>query len=138
MTYGQTPGWPNDPYPNSGGQPGGYQPGYGQQPGGYQPGYGQPGGYQPYQGEPPQNYLGWAIAVTIMGVLCCGLLGLGLGIASIVNANQVKSKWNMGDFHGAQEASERTKKWVIAGAVVDVIGFILVIIYAVVRANSGV
>ncbi|RJO76495.1 hypothetical protein D5S18_09290 [Nocardia panacis] len=132
MTYGQTPGWPNEPYPNSGGQPQdpGFQPQY-PQPGGYQPGYPQPGGYQPGyqqpQGEMPPNHLAWAIIATVFGLFFCGFIGLGLGITSVVFANQVKSKWGMGDYQGAVESSNKAKTWAIATTVANAIGLVVVI-----------
>ena len=74
------------------------------------------------QGTPPPNYLVWAILST---VLCC----LPLGVASIVFAAQVNSKWAMGDVAGAQAASEKAKKFAIWAAIVGVIlGVVIVIL----------
>ena len=157
-------GWDNPPQPPPGqpqpygqpqpgsGQPPPPQPGYGQPygqpPGGYgqppQPGYGQPygdPGYgQPVPGQPypppgygtptgtkPNNYLPWAIASTI---LCC----LPLGVASIVYAAQVNSKWNAGDVVGANDASVKAKKFAIASAVVGVL--VLAFVIAAARRMS--
>lgn len=80
------------------------------------------GGYGA-QGAPPPNYLVWAILST---VLCC----LPLGIASIVFAAQVNSKWAMGDVAGAQSSSDKAKKFAIWAAVVGVVGGILYLIGA--------
>jgi hypothetical protein len=75
-----------------------------------QPAYGGGG----IQGAPPPNYLVWAILSTI---LCC----IPLGIASIVFSTQVNSKWAMGDVAGAQESSEKAKKFAIYAAIIGVI-----------------
>jgi hypothetical protein len=143
---GPPPGWqappqgppPQAPPPGYGQQPYGAPPGYGQQPYGAPPGYGPPVPYgaspgygrpAPGYGQPPPygappsgrpaTYLPWAIAATI---LCC----LPLGIASIVFANQVNTKWAHGDLAGAAEASRKAKNFAIASAI---IGPIVMLIY---------
>ena len=114
------------------GAQGGYQEGYGQ--GGYgQGGYGQ-GGYGAYgsqsapSGGKPQNFMVPSIIATIGGFLFCCLLGLPAGIAAIVFGNKVDSLWNMGDYQGAQAASEKAKLWMIVAAVLAVLGLIANII----------
>lgn len=119
---------------------GGYQEGYGQggaqgyDQGGYgQSGYGQ-GGYGAYgaqsapAGGKPQNYMVPSIIATIGGFLFCCLLGLPAGIAAIVFGNKVDSLWNMGDYQGAQDASNKAKTWMIVAAVLAGIGLIANII----------
>lgn len=114
------------------GAQGGYQEGYGQ--GGYgQGGYGQ-GGYSAYgpqsapSGGKPQNFMVPSIIATIGGFLFCCLLGLPAGIAAIVFGNKVDSLWNMGDYQGAQAASEKAKLWMIVAAVLAGLGLIANII----------
>lgn len=127
---------------------GGYQEGYGQGgsqgygQGGYdQSGYGQSGaqgygqgGYGAYgaqsapAGGKPQNYMVPSIIATIGGFLFCCLLGLPAGIAAIVFGNKVDSLWNMGDYQGAQTASEKAKLWMIVAAVLAGVGLIANII----------
>jgi predicted secreted protein len=85
---------------------------YGQAPA-YGNAYGQP------MGPPPQNYLVWSILSTLF---CC----LPLGIASIVFAAQVNSKWSAGDVAGAHESSEKAKKFAIWSALA---GVIIVVLY---------
>lgn len=63
---------------------------------------------------PPPNHLVWAILTT---VLCC----LPLGVVSIVFSTQVNSKWAMGDVTGAQDASEKAKKFAIWSAIVQAV-----------------
>lgn len=79
------------------------------------------GGAYGSQGAPPPNYLVWAILST---VLCC----LPLGIASIVFAAQVNSKWAMGDIAGAQASSEKAKKFAIWSAIAWIPLVIVIII----------
>ena len=143
---GQQPGQqPPEGQPGQQQPPPGYGQGYGQQPYGQQPyggqqygqpGYGQPGyGGAPYGqaygqpvGSPPPNYLVWAILST---VLCC----LPLGIASIVFAAQVNSKYQAGDYAGAQESSRKAKLFAIWSAV---IGFVVIGLYLVAIIAIGV
>jgi interferon-induced transmembrane protein len=106
---------PERPY----GQP--PQPGYGYAP---PPGYGHPGG------EPPPNYLVWAILST---VLCC----LPLGVASIVFAAQVNTKWAAGDVAGARASSDKAKKFAIWSAVVTLVGALLYIALVIAIAVTG-
>ena len=88
-----------------------------------------PYGAQGAQGTPPSNYLVWAILTTIF---CC----LPLGIASIVFSTQVNSKWALGDVAGAQDSSEKAKKFAIWSAIAwAVIAVIYAIALAVGLAN---
>ena len=104
--------------------------GYGQPPtGGYGapppvPGYGQPAG------PPPPNYLVWAILST---VLCC----LPLGVASIVFAAQVNSKWAVGDVAGAQASSAKAKKFAIWSAIAGVVVAVIYIVILIVAAAGN-
>ena len=59
-------------------------------------------------GEKPKNYLVESILVT----LCCCLP---LGIAGIVFAAQVDSKWNSGDRAGAIATADNAKKFTLIG-----------------------
>lgn len=52
----------------------------------------------------PKNWLVESILVTIF---CC----LPLGIVSIIHASQVNSRYNMGDYAGAEAASRDAKRW---------------------------
>jgi Interferon-induced transmembrane protein len=82
--------------------------------------YGQPG-YGAPAGPPPPNYLVWAILSTLF---CC----LPLGIASIVFAAQVNGKYAAGDFAGAQESSDKAKKFAMWSAIAGVIIAVLYLI----------
>ena len=83
-----------------------------------QPGW-APGPMQPPMfGAPPDNHMVWAVLAT---VLCC----LPFGIVAIVYASQVNSKFNAGDYMGAQASARSAKTWcwvsLICGLVATVI-----------------
>lgn len=71
--------------------------------------YGQTYGSRPPIGyTKPSSYLALAIISTLISTfLCC----LPVGIVGIVYAAQVDSKWNGGDYYGAQRASKNAKTW---------------------------
>lgn len=94
---------------------GGYQQGYAQ--GGYQQGgYRYAPGQQPEGQQPPMpnNYLVWAILVTI----CCCIV---TGVVAIVYASKVSPAYYRGDYLGAQQASEKASMWVIISFVLGLI-----------------
>ena len=70
----------------------------------------------------PDNYLVYAILTTLF---CC----LPFGIAGIVKAAQVSTKYQAGDYEGAVQASADAKKWsqtaLICGIVWSAICFII-------------
>jgi predicted secreted protein len=71
----------------------------------------------------------WAILSTLF---CC----LPLGIASIVFAAQVNSKFAAGDMAGAQEASEKARKFALWATIAGVVLLVLYIILVIVGAAS--
>ncbi len=73
----------------------------------------------------PKNWLVESILVTIF---CC----LPLGIVGIVNAANVNSKYDAGDYLGAQNASREAGKWVKWGFISGLIIGILYIVFAVI------
>ena len=89
-----------------------------------------PGGYGgPGPGTPPPNHLVWAILSTLF---CC----LPLGVASIVFAAQVNSKWNAGDAAGAQESSEKARKFALWATIIGVVFLVLYVILIIVGVAS--
>jgi len=60
-----------------------------------------------------------------------------LGVASIVFSTQVNSKWAMGDVAGAQDASEKAKKFAMWGAIAGVVVAVLYLLFFVVLAGSS-
>jgi predicted secreted protein len=81
-------------------------------------------------GTPPPNYLVWAILTTLF---CC----LPFGIASIVFAAQVNSKWATGDVAGAQESSRKAKQFALIAAIAGVVVGVLYVIFVVIVASSN-
>ena len=90
----------------------GYYPrqSYGQQP--YAPRTAaQPGNSR----EPrPSNYLGWAIAATL---LCC----MPIGVVAIIYAAGVNTKYDRGDIEGARKASDRAQLWIMLSVVLGLL-----------------
>jgi hypothetical protein len=85
----------------------------------------------PVGGAKPDNYLVWAILSTLF---CC----LPFGIASIVFAAQVDSKWNAGDYAGAVASSEQAKKWATVSAAVGIgVGVLYLVVVAIVAASGA-
>ncbi|MBR1594266.1 MAG: CD225/dispanin family protein [Alloprevotella sp.] len=113
----QQPQQPQQAY----GQP---QQAYGQPQQAYgQPQYAQNGqaGFQPK----PDNYLVWAILVTIC---CCWPLG----IVSIVYSAKVNNLYMTGQYQQAVEAANNAKKWAIISAIAGGVVALLYVIYVVI------
>ena len=70
---------------------------------------------QPQHAPPrPKTYLLESILATLF---CC----LPLGIVGIVNASRVDSRYSVGDYAGAEEASREARKWTIISVVVSLV-----------------
>ena len=82
----------------------------------------------PTSQTPPKNWLVESILVTIF---CC----LPFGIAGIVFASQVNSKFASGDYEGAMKASRDAAKWT---KVAFWVGIALIVISIVVNVLFGV
>ncbi len=79
------------------------------------------GGGQPApMGPKPDNYLVYAILVTLCCCLPCGIVG-------IIYAAQVDSKWNAGDQAGAIAYANSAKTWTMAGLIIGLIGNLIAI-----------
>ena len=98
-----------------------------QQPMNTQPPFQQPNNQQ----MPPQpdNYLVWAILVT---VLCC----LPFGVASIIYSVKVGSLYAQGDYNGAVDASQKAKKFAMIGGIGGLV-FIIVYVIFMIIAGAG-
>lgn len=68
----------------------------------------------------PKSWLAESILVT---VFCC----LPLGIAGIVNAAKVESRYSYGDYEGAMRSSREAGKWTKIGFWLAVAGFVIYI-----------
>ncbi|RDC54711.1 CD225/dispanin family protein [Pedobacter chinensis] len=99
------------------------QPPFGQQP------FGQ-SRFGNHPGPAPKNWLVESILVTIF---CC----LPLGIAGIVNAANVNSKYAIGDYAGAQAASAAAAKWTKIGFFIGIGVYVLYFIFFFVLGLGG-
>ncbi|QEC67111.1 CD225/dispanin family protein [Panacibacter ginsenosidivorans] len=78
--------------------------------------------YQQQPVNPPKNWLVESILVTIF---CC----LPFGIAGIVFASQVNSKFAAGDYAGAEQASKEAAKWTKVAFIIGIVQAILSILW---------
>ncbi|MBC7588170.1 MAG: CD225/dispanin family protein [Chitinophagaceae bacterium] len=88
---------------------------------------------QTYQQQPlvqPKNWLVESILVTLF---CC----LPFGIAGIVFASQVNTKFAAGDYDGAAQASKDAGKWTKIGFWVGIGVIILYILFMVVLGGTA-
>jgi len=69
--------------------------------------------------SPPKTWLLESILVTLF---CC----LPFGIAGIVNASKVESRFFSGDVEGANRASREAKKWITIGFI---LGIVVIVLY---------
>ena len=74
-------------------------------------------------GRPPRTWLVESILVT---VFCC----LPFGIAGIVNAAKVESRFNYGDIAGAKSSSDEAGKWTKIGFWIGVISVVIWFVFA--------
>ncbi|HTL06650.1 MAG TPA: CD225/dispanin family protein [Chitinophagaceae bacterium] len=81
------------------------------------------------QAFPPKNWLVESILVTLF---CC----LPFGIAGIIFASQVNTKWAANDVNGAMQASRDAAKWTKIGFFVG-IGVIVLYFIAVFALGFG-
>lgn len=84
------------------------------------------------QGPPPKT---WLVESILVVVLCT--CGLPFGIAGIVNATKVESRWYAGDKDGALQASKDAAKWTKIGFFVGIVGIILYVLLIVVFGVMG-
>ena len=80
--------------------------------------------------QQPKNWLAESILVTLF---CC----LPFGIAGIVNAAQVSSKFAAGDHDGALRASQEAGKWTKIGFWVGIGVIALYVLFVVVLGVGG-
>ncbi|MFB6341379.1 CD225/dispanin family protein [Saccharicrinis sp. FJH62] len=80
--------------------------------------------------KPPKTWLVESILVTI---LCC----LPFGIAGIVNASKVESRFYSGDVEGANKSSADAKKWTTIGLILGIVGTVIYLILVLAGVASS-
>ena len=73
------------------------------------------------QVPPPTQPKNWLVESILVTIFCC----LPFGIAGIVFAAQVNSKWAVGDYSGALQSSKDAGKWTKIGFFVGIAGAVL-------------
>lgn len=86
---------------------------------------------------PPENSMTLAIIGTVLGLCspCC--IGLIVGIVAIVMSTQVNSKFNAGDYAGAQSSAKNAKTMSYVAIGLGVLGLIINIISVAVMGTDG-
>lgn len=77
------------------------------------------------QNQPPKTWLLESILVTLF---CC----LPFGIAGIINASKVESRYYAGDVDGAIRASKEAAKWTKIGFILGLIGIVIYLVLVVI------
>ena len=115
----------NTPQTTAPQQPTNYGTPYGQQGPYAQPQYG-PSTNTPSNQVMPKTWLTESVIATIVCSLCCGATFITLitGIIAIFNANGVKSKFNSGDYVGANKKSASARMWMLITVGIGVIAFL--------------
>ncbi|MFV0305202.1 MAG: CD225/dispanin family protein [Moheibacter sp.] len=87
--------------------------------------------------SPPNNNMTLAIVGTILGLCspCC--LGFFAGIAAIIMSTQVNSKFNTGDYAGAETSAKNARTWAYVAIVLGVLGVIFNAVYFMVVGSEG-
>jgi hypothetical protein len=78
----------------------------------------------------PSNHLAFAIVATALGCFP-------FGIPAIVNASKVNRLWNQGQYNEAYAASARAKKWSVTALVLDIVFWVIYIIYIAVIVSAA-
>ncbi|CAN5535758.1 hypothetical protein BH10BAC2_BH10BAC2_09400 [soil metagenome] len=82
---------------------------------------------QPYQQQPVSPPKNWLVESILVTIFCC----LPFGIAGIVFASQVSSKFATGDYAGAEQASKDAGKWTKIGFYIGIAQVVLTILWLV-------
>lgn len=84
----------------------------------------------------PDDYMGYSIWLTVCCCLLLQLCVLPCGIIGIIKASEVRSRFRVGDYKGAEDASRAAKKWTTIGMVAGIIQLIVFFtLYLVIYLN---
>lgn len=88
----------------------------------------------PYQQQQPQpEPKTWLVESILVTLFCC----LPFGIAGIVNAANVSSKYAAGDYAGATRASKQAGKWTKLAFWLGIAVFVIYIVMVIIFGNSA-
>ncbi|HEU5365887.1 MAG TPA: CD225/dispanin family protein [Hanamia sp.] len=77
-------------------------------------------------GTPPVRPKNWLVESILVTIFCC----LPFGIPGIVFASQVNSKYDAGDYPGAEKASKQAKTWTLVSFIIGIASALIWIIIA--------
>lgn len=88
---------------------------------------------------PPSNSMGWAVTAICIGLLVSPLtFGWVLGIIGAIRATDVRKRWELGDFAGAEQAARNAKTFSIIGIGITVVASVLfVVLYIALMVFAG-
>lgn len=78
----------------------------------------------------PKN---WLVESILVLLFCCWPLA----IPAIINAANVDSRFNSGDYDGAQDASDKARKWVLASFISGLVIIVAYLIFVLAIAGSS-
>jgi Ca2+/H+ antiporter len=85
------------------------------------------------QPDKPNNHMVMAIVSTVLSVITCAffwVIPIAGGIVSIVFASQVNSKYNAGDYEGAENSAKYAKiAWIVA--IVTIVAYLIYLVVVV-------
>lgn len=81
-------------------------------------------------GAMPPSYTAQAITALVFGLLCCTPIA-GLAVVALIHGSKVKPFFAAGDYDGAQEASDKAKKWCNITALALIAAIVLYVILIV-------
>ncbi|MCR8558429.1 CD225/dispanin family protein [Mucilaginibacter sp. BJC16-A38] len=87
---------------------------------------------QPTGQMPPPRPKNWLVESILVTIFCC----LPFGIVGIVNAASVNSRYDVGDYAGALNASQQAGKWTKIGFFVGIGVYVLYILFVIVLGVS--
>lgn len=84
----------------------------------------------------PPSYTTQAITGLVLGALCCTPVA-GLAVVALVHGSKVKHLFAAGDYAGAQEASDKAKKWWNFTALALIAAIVISVILVAISAFTG-
>ncbi|PQA58982.1 hypothetical protein C5O19_04805 [Siphonobacter curvatus] len=73
---------------------------------------------------PPKPY-NWLVPAILVTLFCCNYLG----VVGVVYAARVETKYNLGDYAGADNDARQAKLWTLVPLAVGVIAWIILMVF---------